>query len=163
MGKSLIIKGADFSVNGIPEVLPPTDITNLLLQSGMFLAQTSLGQFNGLTTHNAKRCCLLPVNFENIGIDISEYTKIEVNIKNGFDYVFGTGPSSLYNDDWQGWSGETGGQQFAWVTDDQKAIASVDNTTLCMSLNLRYDDNTTEFSANTVLTDIVESVLLYNE
>lgn len=161
MGKSLVIKGADFSANGIPETLPPLDITTDVMNSGCFLPCKTLGSlYLGTANPNAKRCCIVPTLFNHFGIDISQYTKIEVTIKPGYDYVFGTGIAPNNAEGWQGWSGETGGQTFAWVTNNQKGIATVDNTTLAFSLNLRYDDNTTEFSQSTVLTDIVESIIL---
>lgn len=163
MGKSLIIKGADFSANGIQEDLF-LDITTLVAPK--FLPQHSISGFASLGTNassNAKRCCVGAFLFSGIGVDISKYSKIELTIKSGFDYVFGTGPlpGSPSGANWQGWSGENGGQAFAWVTANQKAIATVDATTLAISMNLRHDDNTTEFPSDTVLTDIVESIILY--
>lgn len=156
MGKSLIIKGADFSANGIAE---RKDITSLL--STYFFAKRSLGRFSGSTAVNAARCCVFPFTFSAIGIDISQFSKIEVNIKSGYDYVFGTGPQPSNNDTgWQGWDGNVGGQAFAWVTANQQGVATIDSTVLAMSLNLRHDDNTTPFADTTVLTDIVDSVVL---
>lgn len=161
MGKSLVIKGADFSANGIPESLPSLDITSILANSGLFQAGKSLGSFQDASgAANAKRCCFPAQRFSDFGIDISQYGKIEVTIKNGYDYVFGTGPVPGSSAGWQGWNGETGGQGFSWITNDQKGVATIDSTTLAMSLNLRYDDNTTEFPESTVLTDIVDSIVL---
>ena len=158
MGKSLVIKGADFSANGIKE---NNDITALL--SSLFLpciSLTALSTAQGMGSLNTKRCCIYAKTFASLGIDINEYSKIVVSVKQGYDYVFGTGPTPGVDSGWQGWDGETGGQIFSWVTDNQEAVATIDNTTLSMSLNLRYDDNTTEFSENTVLTDIVDSIVL---
>ena len=161
MGKSLVIKGADFSANGIPESLPPLDITAIVRDSSRFHPGNSIGSLYSTTpSPNTKRCCIVATRFLYLGIDISQYTKIEVTIKSGYDYVFGTGIAPDVADGWQGWDGETGGQSFAWVTGNQKGIATVDNTTLSFTLNLRYDDNTTEFSESTVLTDIVDSIVL---
>lgn len=158
MGKSLVIKGADFSANGIQETVN-LDITSLL--SSYFQPGKSIGSFPDATgSTNAKRCDLPATLFSTIGVDISEYSKIVVTIKNGFDYVFGTGPLVSVATNWQGWDGDTGGKSFAWVTGNQQATATVDTTTLAMSLNLRYDDNTTEFANTTVLTDIVDSIVL---
>lgn len=161
MGKSLIIKGADFSANGIQEDLF-LDITSLVAPK--FFPRYSIGGF-AVTEANSNdaRCCVKAFLFSDIGVDISKYSKIELTIKSGFDYVFGTGPiPGSPNANWQGWSGENGGQAFTWVTANQKAIATVDATTLAISINLRHDDNTTSFSSNTVLTDIVESIILYS-
>ena len=157
MGKSLIIKGADFSANGIQETVI-LDITSRL--SSIFEPRISIGSFFGSGNPNEKRCCIRAFTFESIGVDISKYSKIKVSVKNGYDYVFGTGPTPGVADGWQGWDGETGGQKFTWTIDNQMAEASVDNTTLAMSLNFRYDDDTTAFSESTALTDIVESIVL---
>ena len=159
MGKSLVIKGADFSANGIPETLPSLDITSLL--SAYFQPCKSLGSLQDNSgNENTKRCCIPSMYFSTIGVDISDYSQIVVTLKNGYDYVFGTGPVIGTSTNWQGWNGETGGQTFGWVTGNQQAVATVDATTLAISLNLRYDDNTTEFSNTTALTDIVDSIVL---
>lgn len=155
MGKSLIIKGADFSANGISEEL---DITSLI--SDDFQAQKALNSFYGAVTANTKRCCIKPTTFASLGIDISEYSYIKVTVKSGYDYVFGTGVAPASSTGWQGWNGSTGGKTFEWVTTNQVATATVGQTTLSMCLNLRYDDNTTEFSSSAVITDIVESIIL---
>lgn len=161
MGKSLVIKDADFSVNGIPESLPPLNITTIVSDFNRFFPQKSLGVFQDIFgNYNTKRCCVGATRFSTLGIDISKYSKIEVTIKSGYDYVFGTGVAPGNSEGWQGWNGGTGGQSFAWITGNQKGIATVDSTTLSFSLNLRYDDNTIEFLDSTVLTDIVDSIIL---
>ena len=161
MGKSLVIKGADFSANGIPETLPSLDITQIVANSGSFKVGFSLSQFQDSGGNsNSKRCCIVATRFSDWGIDISQFSKIEITIKDGYDYVFGTGPVPSTGNGWQGWNGEHGLQPFNWITTNQKATATINSTTLSMSLNLRYDDNTTDFSESTVLTDIVDSIVL---
>lgn len=158
MGRKLIIKGADFSANSITEEL---DITAIVAASDSYQAQYSLAGFHTTSpTSNAKRCCVKATLFSTWGINVSKYSKLEVVIKSGYDYVFGTGQTPGVDTNWQGWSGTTGGQTFSWVTGNQKAVATLGENDLAMSLNLRYDDNTTEFSASTALTDIVESIKL---
>lgn len=135
------------------------DITASL--SSSFVPRKAIGQFSATyASANTKRCCIPATLFSALNIDVQEYSEIQLTIKNGYDYVFATGPVPGNATDWQGWNGSTGTQEFAWVTDNQKAIATIDSTVLAMSLNLRYDDNTTEFPATTHLADIVDSILL---
>lgn len=156
MGKSLIIKGADFSANGINKTV---DITTLL--SGYFHAQSSIGRFDMTMYYpNEKRCCVRAFLFSEIGIDISGFSQIVVNIKPGYDYVFGTGPTPDNPNSWHGWNGNIGVQDFVWITENQQGVATIDSTTLGMSLNLRHDDDTTTFDPAIELTDIVDSVSL---
>ena len=83
-----------------------------------------------------------------------------MKVKNGFDYLLGTTPALGQTSDAKGWDGSTPVASFAWVTTNQMAVATVDNTTLVINANFRYDDNTTEFSATVELTDIVDSIKL---
>lgn len=161
MGKSLIIKGADFSANGIQETLPSLDITEIVASSAAYNADISIGSYqdkNG--TPNTKRCCVVATSFSTWGIDVSQFSKIEVTIKQGYDYVFGLGTTPGNSANWYGWNKGEKVALFNWVTDNQKEVVSLDNTMLAMSLNLRHDDNTTTFPETTALTDIVESIVL---
>lgn len=154
MGKSLIIKGADFSANGIQEDLS-LDITSLV--SSCFYARKAIGSLNGAgVSDNAKRCCVCLFDFAEQGLDLSPYSKIVMTVKNGFDYVFATGSGST----WTRWDGATAETDFTWATDNQVAEATIDANTGTMNANFRYDDNTTEFPTTTELTDIVESIVL---
>lgn len=158
MGKSLIIKGADFSANGIQEDVS-VDITSLF--APFFQPQKGIRGFDeDVSEDSTKRCCIPAMLFSTIGVDIANYSKVEINIKTGFDYACGTGAVPGQTG-WQGWNGDVGGQLFAWVTTNQRAIVTVDATTLGISLNLRYDNDAADFSNNTVLTDVVESIILY--
>lgn len=162
MGKSLIIKGADFSANGIQENIS-LDITSILAASPSWKPQYSLRGLDNTAgpDSNQSRCCFVATTFASLGIDITGYKKLIFTVKPGFDYVFATGPQPNNGSvNWQSWDGAEGGHGFVWVSGNQQAIATLDNTTLAISFNLRYDNNTTTFGANTVLTDIVESVEL---
>lgn len=111
------------------------------------------------TASSMTRCCIY-TSFADLGIDISQFSKMEFFVKNGYDYNIGTGLQIGSPEGWQQWSGSEGGQPFAWVTTNQGAIITLDNTTLCFASNLRYDNNTTQFPDGTVITDIVETMRL---
>ena len=111
------------------------------------------------TASNAKRCCLYG-SFSDLGIDISQYSKMEYYVKAGYDYNMGTGLQIGQPAGWQQWSGNEGNRPFEWVTTNQGAIITLDATTLCFASNLRYDNDTTQFPVGTVITDIVEIMRL---
>lgn len=117
MGKALIIKGADFSENGlVPQVF---DITSLISNSGDYYPLYAIGGFgatNPVSGGNNKRCCLTSVELSTL-MDSSQYKKIRMEMKPGFEFVFGTGPELNTTTGWEGWKGSTGGQTFSWVTD----------------------------------------------
>lgn len=160
MGKSLIIKGADFSENGIQEDVS-LDITALF--ASHFVPQQALSKFyNQSGSANTRRCCVPAITFASLGVDLTPYSKIVVTYKDGYDYVLGTGPVPGTATGWQGWSGSTGGQTFGWATTNQQAIISIDNTVLAISMNVRYDDDTTTFTDQAAITDMVESIVLTN-
>lgn len=159
MGKSLVIKGADFSENGIREDVS-VNITSLF--ASHFVPQQALSKFqNQNGSANTKRCCVPAVTFATLGVDITQYSTIVVTYKNGFDYVLGTGPVPGTATNWQGWNGTSGGQAFGWVTTNQQATITIDSTVLAISMNIRYDDDTTTFESTAVITDMVDSIILY--
>lgn len=162
MGKSLVIKGADFSANGIQEEIT-IDITATVAASPNFHAR---GRLNGSLyagpyyVEDSKRCCLVPTLFTDLNVDISQFSQMVITLKDGYDYIIGTGTAPGSAPGWQSWAGSQGGGGYEWVTDGSKVVTvTLDATTLAMSMNLRYHVDA-DFPQSTVLTDIIQSIVL---
>lgn len=160
MGKSLIIKGADFSANGIQESVE-LDITTLVQNSGEFDVRMKVGAFwSSGPTGDITRCSLTRLSIPEL-TDISGYSKLRIDINTGYDYVLGVCRNSSV-DTQSSWSqlngtSDTGGS-FAWVTDNQ--FVEVDlSPIMYITGNFRLDDNGI-FPTSTVLSDIATFKLL---
>jgi hypothetical protein len=158
MATDLIFSNADFSENGIRETY---DFTSEVSLAGKWYPQKYIGNLNasGPPIDNAKRCCILRFNVSSLSA-YATASKIKLTVVSGFDYVFATGDDTaiISQDHWQRVTGnETYDLTFAWVTDNQEAISK---KMPYINLNLRYDDNTTEFHADAVITDYIKLELI---
>lgn len=157
MATDLIFSNADFSENGFREAY---DFTLDVSLAGNWYPQKSLGGVaETRPDDNVKRCCILRFNVSSLSA-YSTATKIKLTVVPGFDYVFSTGDDTtiISQDHWQRVTGnETYDSTFAWVTDNQEAISK---KMPYINLNLRYDNNTTEFPADAVITDYIKLELM---
>lgn len=158
MGTDLIFNNADFSENGFKEGY---DFTPDVSLAGDWYPQKRISNLAApsLPVDDTKRCCIRRFDVSSLpGYAIA--SKIKLTVAPGFDYVFATGDntSTVSQDHWQRVTGnETYDLTFAWVTDNQEAISK---KMPYINLNLRYDDNTTEFPADAVITDYIKLELI---
>lgn len=147
MGKQIILKGADFSANAL--VLNIADVV-----SDDFFQKYALGTAWGTKQASNTRCCVLLADLSQY---VGAFHKIKVTLNNGFDYVaaMGSQNSGVF------FKGNEQVVTFAWVTDYEYVIMPLSEKMPYLSLNLRYEDNTTEFTDETKLTDIVKEIILY--
>ena len=160
MGKSLIIKGADFSVNGIPETPSSLDITALVGASGCWYPQSRIGGLNPSGTYSdTKRCCIFRFLLSTVP-GIENYQKIRVSIKSGFDYVLDIGVDGGGDAAFVRVTGiDTYDTSFNWVTDNQVAEIAIGNRNR-IDMNIRFDDNTTTFPSDADISDYMVIELL---
>lgn len=158
MGKSLIIKGADFSANGIKETVI-TDVTNAAEASGDFFPDSFVSAFNFDTpSASDTRCCIIKLDIANLVEDITQYDKMRIEIKDGFDYVLGILRES--EGTWHRMDGDSeSATDFVWVTNNQYVEVPTSQYMLITG-NLRYDDNTTTFASTTKLSDLMTITLI---
>ena len=162
MGKSLIIKGADFSSNGILESTSILDWCANQLQMGMSWSQNiSLVSPND----NSTRCCI--IMYPNTITDISKgFTKIKIKVKDTYDFVFGTGVwgAAVTGSGW--FKGNCEPAEFAWITDTQEAVAPLDFPLSenflranMFKVNIKKKDGTS-VSGPTTIYDIFDDITL---
>ena len=163
MGKSLIIKGADFSANGIHDAVI-LDITSLVDASTKFYPKAAVSSFtSGTTSSNSTRCALLQLSISALVPDLSPYSKIRIDINSGYDFAMGmcrsqSGQSSSSN--WFKLDGDnSSGGSFAWVTDKQYAEVDV-SSEMYITGNIRHDDNETEFGDSAKFSDFATLKLI---
>ena len=162
MGKSLIIKGADFSANSIPpdEAL---DITQIVADSPAWAPQYAIAQLQGGGQNsNTTRCC---INMFLLSLvpDFAQYRKLQIEFMPGYDYVMGISSDFTSANTYRVKGDEAYDQTFSWVSNNQKAVASLtynDLNIATFSLNIRYDNNTTSFPADAKLSDYMTIKLL---
>lgn len=159
MGKSLIIKGADFSANGIQESVE-LDISSLVDASGNFYPCAAVNSFGAAAgTANTARCELLRLSIAALVADLTPYSKIRIDIKSGYDFALGMCRSSDFGT-WFKLDGTSdSGGSLSWVTDKQYAEVSV-SPAMYITGNFRHDDNTTTFSNTTKFSDIASIKLI---
>lgn len=161
MGKSLIIKGADFSANGMPDVYP-FDIASIIGNSSSYKVRLRLSGYmwsNTAVTAN-NRCCVIATLFSDWNIDITQYSEMEVKFKDGYKYILSTGKvPGQSSTSWQSWDGDGGGGGYDWGTGSIVNVI-LDETTLAMSMQLGKTDDS-EMAADTKLTDIIDYIKLY--
>lgn len=161
MGRNFIVGAADFSRNAITEL---NDITQLVDASGRFFPRKAVNSFvSTVSTENAKRCAIIRLCIHDLVQNLDAYSKIRINIKGGFDFALGMCRSSEDVDNYLKWlqldgERESGGA-FAWVTDKQYAEVAV-SSEMYITGNIRYDDNTTEFSSTAKFSDFAEIILI---
>lgn len=159
MGKKLIIKDADFSANGFTYIY---DLTNTIANSIYWHA---LARITGLAdvnhTYDVARCCISALAFEDLGIDITPFTKLHIKLKTPYNYVLTTGTTAPGSSSgWQSWDGTTGGGSFAWATNSpHEATATINSSTVGMAMNFRRTDGLNFWDGVTLL-DIVEYIRL---
>ena len=166
MGKSLIIKGADFSTNGINETVE-LDITSLVdTATSNWSPQGGVNAFVAASSiSNTKRCAVVRLSIGSLVPNLSHYSKIRIDVKNGFDFVLGMCRDSTNLSTATSWfrlnGTDTTNRNFAWVTDNQYAEVDV-SAEMYITGNLRYDDDTTTFESTTKFSDIA-SIKLINQ
>ena len=155
MGKLLIINGADFSVNG-------TSIINYVNVIPLFQANAlSVGNclsYSGGTINYSS-------NSKRVGVDKttmpSGYTSIRFKAKSGFEIALAlfksSDPSVAKGTDANGDATVNGG--FQWVSPNKELIFNLSDYDI-FAFNVRYDDNTTEFTSNT-LTNYFDYIDVY--
>lgn len=146
MGKFLIVKGANFSENGIPFDQPTPDpgTEDLLptFQSNALPLGTTLtynGGSNVGTTANMKR---IACNKTTI---VSGKTYIKMKLKNGFQLAMlavGNNGNATTNADGTLSTKNT----WVWATEQTFTIALSEYNTF--AFNVRYSNDTTEFTSN---------------
>lgn len=158
MGRSLIVDGADFSVNGIAV---PVDVTALAeAQTGTFLPRKSIAGFtNTAPGTNATRCCIFNLDVA-LFADMGRFSKLRIDIKPGFDYVIGVNRAGTNaSADWKKLSGTSTGGSFSWVTTNQYILTPL-SALMKLKGNIRYDNDTTSFSSSTKLHDVLTMTLI---
>lgn len=160
MGKYLLIKGADFSANGIKVILTGDDLLQIL--DNQFRPQYSLdayttqtGEIPTSTISNNKRSCVFAVDiteFANYG-----YTKITINFKTGYNIVLGIGTT---NSSAEYYSGDCVAGNFSWITDSQTASCPLSSTKKYLYINFRNSDNTTIMANDGKASDYIDSIVL---
>ena len=157
MGKGIVIQGADFSQNGIETGL---DFTQMVADAGRWYPQRAIASLVAVdATANTKRCCIVRFDIYSIP-DYSRFSKIKLIVKPGFDYVFAIGDSTttVSPDHWRRVTGiETYDTMFAWVTNNQVAVGAMNRF---INLNIRFDDNTTEFPTDADINDYISLQLI---
>lgn len=150
MGKKLIIKGADFSANAIHDVtmslMPILDFyANKAYQGG-----GSGFSPNPPTLTNAKRCAAF-CNFASVA---SGYNKISMQIKTGYQFVFGIGVGTTGNY----YKGDGVETEFTWAEDTSYVEVPLNGRTI-LNINLRKSDDS-NMSNTTVASDIIDYIML---
>ena len=164
MGKSLIIKGADFSTNGILETVE-LDITSLVdASTGDWFPQRAVNAFVSTSpSSNTQRCAVVRLSIGSLVPNLSQYQKIRVDVKNGFDFVLAMCRDSANLSTATSWfrldGTNTSNRNFTWVTDKQYAEVDV-SAEMYITGNFRYDDNTTTFERTTKFSDIASIKLI---
>ena len=158
MGKAIVISGADFAQNGVVVGL---DFTQMVADAGNWYPQHRNAGLASVAppTSDTKRCCILRFNIYSIP-NYTNFSKIRLIVADGFDYVFSIGDSTntISSDHWQRVTGiETYDSTFSWITNNQQAVGALKQF---INLNLRYDNNTTEFPANAKIEDYIRLELI---
>ncbi len=139
MGNDIIISDANFFENSIFDgsLIPYT--------SGYFYARTTYNSYQ-VQQSNATRCCT-----GGFDLPAGTYTSVKMRVKDGFDFVLGVknGSTCKY---YKGNNVET---SFDWETNTQEVVAPISSSSK-LYINFRYDDNTTRFSLETKITDIID-------
>lgn len=153
MGKSLIIKGADFSANGIKQIL---DITNQIGEN--WLCRQRNTDLTG--THQQSdnyKCCITQFDLSTID-GIENFSKIRITFNDSLNYVFGIGGA----DGFIRVAGiDTVATDFAWETDNHIGEISLDRATrYLISVNVRIGNGTTIMSATTPIEDCLKIILI---
>lgn len=152
MGKSLVIKGADFSANGIPETIPAYNITALVAESGCWYPRNRVADLNAYSKiSSTNRSCILRYDLDSV-TGIENYSKIRITFAIGIDYVFGFGQDGVTSSFIRVTGINTSDTEFGWVTDNQVAEYEIGIRDI-LNINIRFDDNTTDFPENAILSD----------
>lgn len=144
MGKDIFINGGDFSVNGFSS---DEDVIGIAVFT---VGKAYNAEPPGTITNNTR--CMFNVSLPS---EYAEYNKIKMKVKDGFDYVFGVNRGTVTT--W--YKGNEIVTTYSWITDTQEVVAPVSVGDV-VYVNLRYDDNTTVFANDTVISDIVNSIVL---
>lgn len=153
MGKNLAIIGADFSANAVVEVL---DFTGML--GAAWMPQKAIANLSGTNTSaNNARCCIQLFDIQSLP-NWNDYQYIRLTINNGYDYVFLVG--DVYNTSKTRCKGTLEyDSAFTWVTNNQLAVSTMYRY-ICV--NIRYDNNTTQFPSNAVPQDYIKLELTHS-
>lgn len=159
MGKSLIIKDADFSANGIQEQV---SILSYFLANASFTVGKALNTFVSASTNNQARCNVLLFKISAY-TDWAKYSKVRVTIKSGIVGLLGTGPAVDSVTGWQGWKGTTGGYNFNNSWNDggnfMEFPTSAASPDCYISMNFKKSDSS-NFDVSTALSALVDDVIL---
>ncbi len=155
MGKSLIVKGADFSANGMDLSY---DITSLA--SSAWYPRYALNYIGGKTkTQNNKRCCVQQFELSNVP-NISNYTKIRIIFAEDINYVMTIGTGT---NDYSGYIRVTGidtyDTTFAWVADNSVAEIELNDARHILNVNVKFSAGG-DFPTNAKIEDYMRIILL---
>lgn len=150
MGKSLVIKGADFSGVAVENVLDFTQ--NVPAANKWFPQNTIQALYSSESDPNGARSCVCRFDVTSIQ-GYEDYSKIRLTVRSGFDYVFAIGDSTnvVSDEHWQRITGNgTHDSIFNWVTDNQQAIGEIKRY---INVNIKFDDGVTNFPQNAKIED----------
>ena len=161
MGKSLIIKGADFSANGIQEDIS-LDITGLVAESvGRWYPRRRITTLAGNTVvdDNYKSCV---ARFDLSTVPNYElYSKIRITFADNLNYVFSIGIGT----DNAGFVRVTGidttATNFVWTTDNHIGEIAINENRIIININIRIGAGTSEtFPVGAALQNYMQIQLL---
>ena len=142
MGHNIIISDANFFENSIFDgsLIPYT--------SGHFYVRTTYNAYQE-PQNSVTRCCT-----GGFDLPTGTYTSVKMRVKDDFVFVLGVknGSTCKY---YKGNNVET---SFEWVTDTQEVVAPISSSSK-LYINLRFR-NTMTFNVNTVITDIVDYLIV---
>lgn len=148
MGKSLVIKGADFSTNAIMDELSIAGLVEFNYGKAYYRYSGDDHKF----TENTKRCALY-FKFLNLA---SSFKKIRMEMNDGYQFVFGIG--SIYTGNF--YKGDAIQTSFEWSTDYNYVEVDISATNAyIINVNLRNVSDT-ELSPSITLLDMVKEIVL---
>lgn len=141
MGKYLVIKGADFSQNGISVI----DVNNVLpsFQANALQVGKALQFSNGiLTVVNSNTRVAVNKTYLN-----SNYTYLKIKLKTDFQIAYVAFNGNAYATSNADGTYTAGAGSWNWVTSNNEIIIPLADYNE-LAFNVRYSDNTTEFTSN---------------
>lgn len=159
MGKSLIIKGADFSANGISENVP-LDITSLVSQSEKWIPRKRITDLSGTNVQaDNYKCCLQRFDIDSVP-NSSNYSKIRITFAEGLNYVFSIGTGSSASNYVRVTGIDTTNTDFDWTTDNLVGEIAFSETRHIFSFNVRIGSGSTTMDADRTLASCAKIELI---
>lgn len=152
MGKSLVIKGADFSINAIVDKYSIAELVN-------FVYGKSYPQYSGNNApiHTNTNRCAFYFDFSHL---VSSYSKIRMEMNDGYQFVFGIGNKNGGISNGKFYKGDAIETGFEWSTDYNYVEVDISATNAyVINVNLRNASNT-ELSPSITLLDMVKEIVL---